>query len=124
MWCSWSCSTTFCSNFSSCPACPPCSLISLLSSIPAYQIQQREQKNPDDVDKVPIQPEVLDISNVPRCVRPCSRSHEHEPQNRDADNHVQRVHASHGEIEKEVHLSLRGHVGRQWLVLRVQLVNL
>src|ERR1700729_4175896 len=109
MWCSWSCSTTFCSNFPSCSACPPCSLIPLLPSIPADQIQQREQKDPDDVDKVPVQTEVLDIGDVPSCIGSGSRSHKHESENRDADDHVQRMHAGHGEIQEEVHLGLRGH---------------
>jgi len=40
------------------------------------------------------------------------------PQQTDADNHVQRVHARHGEIETEVHLGVPRHVQRQGLVAR------
>src|ERR1700721_2265292 len=111
MWCFLSFSTSFCSNFSSCSGCPLCSLIPYLPLIPADQIQKREQKYPNDVDKMPIQPEVLDIGHVSCCLRPGFRSCEHESKNRDADDHVQCVHAGHGEIQEEVHLGPRANLG-------------
>src|SRR5579863_7423820 len=120
MWCSLWCSS------------PPCSerrvgsvmRKSLDSSIPADQIEQREQEDPDDVDEVPVEAEVFDICNVAGGVCPCLGPEEHEGKNADADDHVQSVHAGHGEVEEEVLFRLLRHVVGQRLILRVLAVNL
>ena len=46
----------------------PCSLIPV-SLMSTDQIQQREQEDPDNIDKVPVQAEVLDKGDVPVHVR-------------------------------------------------------
>jgi hypothetical protein len=38
--------------------------------MPADQIEQREEIDPDNVDKVPVEAEVLDKRDVPRGVAP------------------------------------------------------
>ena len=48
---------------------------------------------------------------------------DHESQNGDADDHVQRVHAGHGEVEEEVDLGVPRHVERQRLVIGYSLVD-
>src|SRR5258708_7803078 len=114
MWCS-SCA---------CPPCPACVstcgswvvLMCVSLAVTADQVKQWEQEDPDDVDKVPVQSEVLHERNVPRRVGSGLRSENHVSQQADADNHVQRVHAGHGEIETEVHLSVPRHVQRKRFV--------
>src|ERR1035437_10166518 len=85
--------------------------------MPADQIEQREQEDPDDVDKVPVEPEILNEREMPVGISTCSRTEDHEAQNPDANDHVQRVHAGHGEVEKEVKLRVASHVQRQGLVM-------
>src|SRR5580698_4571248 len=70
--------------------------------VPADEIEKREQEDPDDVDKVPVQAEVLDKRYVAGCVGIVPGAVDHVAQNRDADDHVQRVHAGHGEVQEEV----------------------
>ena len=78
--------------------------------VPADQIQQREEIDPDDVDKVPVEAEVLHKCDVARGVSPGPGAEDHECQNPDADDHVQRVHAGHEEVEREVNLGVPRHV--------------
>ena len=54
---------------------------------------------------------------------PALRPEDHESENGDADDHVQRVHAGHGEVEEEVELGVARHVERQRLVLWIFLVH-
>src|ERR1035437_8435344 len=85
--------------------------------MPADQIEQRKKINPDNVDEVPIQPEVHYKRLVSRRVSPCSGAQNHESQNRDADDHVQGVHSRHQEIEREIKLGVPRHIQRQRLVV-------
>src|ERR1039458_5422020 len=83
----------------------------------ADQIQQREEIDPDNIDKVPVEPEVLNKGHVPRCVSPGPRAEDHESKYPDADNHVQRVHPGHEEVEREVELGVARDIQRQRLVV-------
>src|SRR5580700_3858720 len=82
------------------------------------QVKQREQEQPHNIDKVPIQPEILNRCNVPGTELssvgpPCKPE-----QQANADNHVQRVHAGHREIKEKEDLRLLRHIRRQRLFLQ------
>src|SRR5665213_2404935 len=83
----------------------------------ADQVEQREQVDPDDVDKVPVEAEVLNECDVTGGVSPGSCSEDHVSEDTDTDDHVQCVHSGHGEIEEEVKLGVTGHIQRQRLVV-------
>src|SRR5208282_5000571 len=78
------------------------------SRVPVNQIKQREQVNPDDVDEVPIEAADLDWS-VPLGGEAAFPGHDQEPEkNAETDDHVQRVQASHDEVEREEQLRVAG----------------
>ena len=54
-----------------------------LPRMPADQIQQGEEIDPDNVDKVPVKPEVFDKRDMSRGIRSGLRSEDHEDQDRD-----------------------------------------
>src|SRR5947209_1239593 len=114
MW-RWSSWVLWSLSFVCCFAC--CGpLMSKSLAVPADQVKQGEQEYPDDVDEVPVQPEVLYKGDMPGGVGSGPRPHDHEAQDRNTDDHVQGVHASHGEVKPEVHLGVPRHVERQGLV--------
>src|SRR6266849_8404322 len=67
--------------------------------MPTEQVKQRKQKYPDDVHKVPVESGNLDRRVILRPEAPAPRHDRHHGQQSDADDHVQRVHAGHGEID-------------------------
>src|SRR6185503_6615023 len=85
--------------------------------MPTDEVQQREEIDPDDVDEVPVEAEVFDECDVAGGVGTGSGSEDHEHENTDSDDHVEGVHAGHGEIEEEVEFGVPGHVVRQRLIL-------
>src|SRR4051794_11417452 len=83
-----------------------CSDIAFASVVPADQVEQREEEYPDNIDEVPVQPDVLHGTVPLRSELSAPRpDHEirHQPE---ADDHMQRVHSSHREIEREEYLRL------------------
>src|ERR1035437_9322146 len=100
--------------------CSACSLFSLmrLSLVSADQIEQREQEDPDNVHEMPVQAEVLNKRDVAAGVCSGAGAEDHEPQDADADDHVQGVHAGHGKVQREVQLGVARHVEGQRLVPR------
>src|SRR3984957_15373981 len=67
----------------------------------ADQIQQREQKNPHNIDEVPVQADHLQ-RRVIHFVKPVAPGHDRDDQNnRNSDDHVQRVQPSHEKIKAE-----------------------
>src|SRR5208337_1204380 len=67
----------------------------------ADQIQQREQINPDDIDQVPVQAGVFYGREVAgRVMSPPCQDSQHTKKSA-ANDHVQGMHAGHGEIEGE-----------------------
>ena len=91
--------------------------------MPADEVEQREKVDPDDVDEVPVEAEVFDVCDVAGGVSTCPGPDDHEAEQRDSDDHVERVHAGHGEVEEEVDLGVACHVIRQRLVFGILLVN-
>src|SRR5450631_1615518 len=67
--------------------------------MPADQVQQLKQINPDDIDQGPVQSRVFYRREVARRVMslPCEDSQHAEEAA--ANNHMQRVHSGHREIE-------------------------
>ena len=66
------------------------------------EIKQREEKNPDDVHEMPVQPGVLELhERITRDLVPRNK-HEHDAQDHDADNDVERMKPRHHEVEAEV----------------------
>src|ERR1700733_15402787 len=71
----------------------------LRAGVTVDQVEQRKQEQPHNIDKVPIQSEILNRCDVPGTELssvgpPCKPE-----QQADADNHVQCVHACHRKIE-------------------------
>src|SRR5205085_2131054 len=77
-----------------------------LPEVRAQKVEQREKENPDDVNEVPVESEVLDGRVVLRRVAPAPSPPDDRRDDADADDHVQRVEARHGEVEPEEHLVL------------------
>ncbi len=88
-------------------------LYRLLQRMAADEIQQREQKDPDNIDEVPIKPEIIDGRGMPIDISAVLRLVEQNEQNADADDHVQGVHAGHGKVKEEEELCVLRHVRRQ-----------
>src|SRR5690606_15117151 len=79
-----------------------CSDMSLASaSVTADQVQQGEEEDPDDVDEVPVQPEVLDRVVIGGAELPRDGALEDPDQQAGADDHVERVPPGHREVERE-----------------------
>src|ERR1700683_1348695 len=88
-------------------------ILYLLQRMAADEIQQRKKKDPDNIDEVPIQPEVIDGRGMPIDVSAVPSLVEQNEQNADTDDHVQGVHAGHGKVKKEEELCVLRHVRRQ-----------
>src|SRR5947209_1616560 len=73
----------------------------------AQQIEQREKKYPDDVDEVPVQPGHVDGRVIFRRESSALRPRGKNREQRNPDNHVQRVQARHREIKREKQLRIR-----------------
>src|SRR6266702_2597256 len=87
-----------------------------LHGVAVDEIEQGEQKDPDDIDKVPIQAEVFYRSDIPATELPSIGPPRQPAQQYDADDHVERVHSSHREVEREENLRLLRHIGRERLL--------
>src|ERR1700723_1664286 len=85
----------------------------LFQRMAADEIQQREKEDPDNIDEVPIQPEVINSRGMPVGISAVVSLVKQDEQNTDADDHVQGVHAGHGKVEEEEELGMLGHIGRQ-----------
>src|SRR6478672_8568397 len=85
-------------------------------SVATDEVQQWEQKDPDDIDKVPIQSKVFNKCHVPCRIGTGLRLRDHESENRNSNNHVQCMHAGHGEVEKEIDLRVPSHIQGQWFI--------
>ena len=100
-----------------------CSLITVkpisVLEVPAQQIKQRKQKNPNDIDKVPVKPDDLDRTVILRIEPPLHRIDQRNVKQSRADDHVQRVHAGHREIDPVEHLDLFHRCARQQMQLVV-----
>src|SRR6202011_4411846 len=72
-----------------------------LYRMPIDEIQQREQEQPHNIDEVPVQAEVLNRRNVSAGELTVIRAPGQPEQQHDSDDHVQRVHSGHREVERE-----------------------
>src|SRR5271155_3804029 len=90
--------------------------------MPAYQIQQREQINPDDIDQVPIQASIFYGRKVGGRVMAFPRQNSQHAKKPAANDHVQRMHASHREIERKKQFRFL-RVDRDLLAVVVELVS-
>src|SRR2546423_14286449 len=77
-----------------------------LPEVRAQKVEQREEENPDDVNEVPVESEVLDGRVVLRREASAPGPPHYRRDDEDADDHVERVQARHGEVEPEEHLVL------------------
>ena len=78
----------------------------LFAEMRINQIEQWEQENPDNIDEVPVQADHLHRRIPVRAETIAPRHYDQSGEQADAYNHVQRVHARHGEVEKKQNLSL------------------
>src|ERR1700726_582247 len=85
----------------------------LFQRMAADEIQQREKEDPDNIDEVPIQPEVINGRGMPVGIRAVVRLEKQDEQNTDADDHVQGVHAGHGKVQEEEELGMLRHIWSQ-----------
>src|SRR5260370_42106174 len=76
------------------------------------QIQQWKQENPNNVDEMPVQPDVLDRSVVLRSETAAQRFSDEPDQQAGADNHVQIGQPGHAKIQQKekLRVGIRGHV--------------
>src|ERR1041384_7988133 len=72
--------------------------------MPPKQVEQRKQENPNNVDEVPVQSNHLDRTVILRIETTPQRKDDQKRQQSGADNHVQRVHAGHREVDPVKHL--------------------
>src|SRR5918995_3720715 len=77
--------------------------------MPSDQIQQGKQKNPNDIDEMPVEPDKLNRRMVDRRKLAAPRAPHQPEQKTDADDHVQSMHAGHGEIKRKEDLRLARH---------------
>ncbi len=76
------------------------------SRVPIDQVQQREQIDPDDIDEVPIEAADFERSVIVRR-EPAFPCHPEKPcEDAEPDDHVQRVQASHDEVDGAVGLTV------------------
>src|ERR1700739_3666428 len=85
----------------------------LSQGMAADEIQQREKEDPDNIDELPIQPEVIDGRGMSVSIRAVVSLVEQNEQDANTDDHVQGVHAGHGKVEKEEELGVLCHIWRQ-----------
>src|SRR5216683_5272305 len=71
------------------------------------QIQQWKQENPNNVDEMPVQPDVLHRSVVLRREASAQRFFDEPDQQARADNHVQSVQPGHAEVQRKEKLRVR-----------------
>src|SRR6187399_861927 len=72
------------------------------------QVQEREQEDPDDVHEVPIEAGQLDGGMIVGAVAAAVGQPGQRQQYGYADDHVERVQARHGEVERVVDLRRAG----------------
>src|SRR3984885_5195687 len=85
----------------------------LVQWVTADQVEQWKQEDPHYIDKVPVQAEIVDGRGVPSGISVLRSLIKQRKQDGDADDHVQRVHPGHGEVEEEEDLRVLRHVRRQ-----------
>lgn len=86
--------------------------------MPVDKVEQRKQEEPDNIDEVPIEPEVFNWRDISRR-KISSRGPPQKPaQKTDADHHVQGMHTSHREVQEEKDLCLLRHVRRKRLLFQ------
>src|SRR6202030_2428117 len=97
----------------SCSVGADISSLLLFQRMAADEIQQRKKEDPDNIDEVPIKPEVIDSRGMPVGISPVVSLVKQDEQNTDADDHVQGVHAGHGKVEEEEELRVLRHIRSQ-----------
>ena|SRR6266508_1329592 len=80
--------------------------LSAVFQMTAQQIKQREQEYPDDVDEVPVKTRNLNRIVVFRTVAPARSKVQNYGKHAYADDHVNRMHARHGEVDPVEHLDM------------------
>jgi len=88
------------------------------SSSMSYQVEEREQKDPNDVDEMPVKPDHFDRREVVRVEYASHRLNQQKGKQAKPDDHMQRVHACHAEVQKEQNLS-RARILRV-LILKIE----
>src|ERR1044072_3021665 len=74
--------------------------------MPSQQIQQRKQKYPHNIDEVPVKPDHLNRTVILRIKTQPEGKDNQVRQQPGADDHVERVHAGHREVDPVKHLDL------------------
>src|SRR5579862_1238668 len=74
---------------------------------PVDQIQEREQVDPDNVDEVPVESADFYRRIVGSCIKPLPGVIKQVDEDPDANDHVERVQAGHGEVQREINLLVR-----------------
>src|ERR1700750_2521973 len=79
----------------------------------ADEVEQGKEEDPHNIDEVPIKSKVVDCGCMAVDVSALVGPVEQNRQYRDADDHVQRVHTRHREVQKEEDLGMLRHVRGQ-----------
>src|SRR6185503_6855168 len=74
--------------------------------MPPQQVEQRKQENPNDVDKVPVKSNHFDRTVILGIEAAPERKNQQVRQQPRANDHVQRVHAGHGEVDPVEHFHI------------------
>src|SRR6185436_2858777 len=95
----------------------------MTSEMSSKQIKQREQKNPHDVDKVPVETRNLYGTVVFGTETSLGCEIEKHRHYTDTDDHVDRVHSGHREIDPVKHLDMSHGDTRRQLEVRVERIT-
>src|SRR6266700_2007007 len=78
----------------------------LTSVLLTNQVEKWEKIDPHQIDKVPIQPDVLHRTVIFRAVGASCPGDDNPSHQSDADNHVQRVQSGHRPVQREINLDV------------------